>query len=232
MEVNLIITPTETQLIEECKNQNIQYIEKPLLIGDIHIEKNGKVEYIIERKSKGDLYASITSGRYNDQKQRMRDSGIETYRIVYLVENLLYRKQQEKIIWSAITNTLYRDRMTVFQTKNIHESVKFLKSLLHTIQKETVGSRDAETATVNITQKKKHVTHDNWFSHSLTLIPRVSPIIATKILELYPSYDLLKSAYQLHGKDCLSDITIHSKRIGKLSQQIGECLFGHELSKL
>lgn len=228
MSVNLIITPTETHLIEECNKQGIPVTLKPLLIGDIHIERNETIVYIIERKSKGDLYASITSGRYTDQKKRMRDSGIETHRIVYLIESLTYRTHQEKIVWSAITNTLYRDRMTVFQTKNIHDTVKFLKSLINTIEKVYIGSRDTETSTINIVQKKKHVTKDTWFKYALVLIPRVSEAVADKIIEMYPDYESLKQAYTEHGVHCLSNITINSKRIGKLSEQIGNVLFNSQ----
>lgn len=57
--MSLIVTSTETDLITELNNKNFSVIVKPLDIGDAHICYENNIVYILERKAKGDLLASI-----------------------------------------------------------------------------------------------------------------------------------------------------------------------------
>jgi ERCC4-type nuclease len=228
--IDLVITSNETKLIEKCKeNQNIKKYNinlcvENLLIGDIIIRYNNEIIYIIERKAGGDLYASIKDGRYKEQKSRLISSGLNTKNIIYLLEDLHFINNTiEKILWSAISNTQFRDNMTIFQTKNIQESINYLINLCCSIQKFYIKPEIKDTTSnnkiVNINIKKTTINPDQWFKYSLTLIPKCSLNIAEKIFEKYPSIHLLIEEINKNGINCLSDIT-HGKSSRKLGKKL------------
>ena len=86
--MSIIITPGETKLIEAFKDQNYNVIIENLLVGDIHIRKDDKTVYILERKAGSDLDASIKDGRYKEQKSRLFETGIPRKNIIYIIEKL------------------------------------------------------------------------------------------------------------------------------------------------
>ena len=91
-------------------------VKENLDIGDIQIiykdNNDEKLLVIIERKTYDDLSTSIKDGRYKEQKQRIKDSGIK-YKI-YLIEcDSKYDKNisiiQRKTIVSSTLSILIQD---------------------------------------------------------------------------------------------------------------------------
>jgi len=222
----LIVTPQEKDIIFQLRQLDIQFSVEPLVIGDIQLYKNGTPHIIIERKAKTDLKASIHSNRYHDQKYRMLDTGIHRHNIIYLIEN---QQGDQANVWGAITNTLYRDQISVFKTKSPKESALFIRSLFHSIQKHdyfTNSETQAEYKEICIDQKKKDITNDNWFCMALSIIKGVSKNIAIAITTHYTSYTELQNVYIQNGDTVLSDIQIGKKKLGKvLSKRICHTLF-------
>lgn len=233
--MSIIITPNEVNLIDVFKKLNVPYQLENLLIGDIHIRKDEKTIYILERKAKGDLDASIKDGRYKEQKARLIESGISKKNIIYIIENLQRPPNDscKKRVWSAICNTQHRDGFTIFPTKNIDETVNYLKTLADSVTKFTQASYNessppSETEkVVNINIKKSQIAKTDWFKYSLTLIPSCSINIATIITEQYPTVNSLLTAIREGGVDCLKDLKhgASNRRIGqKLSSVICQTL--------
>jgi crossover junction endonuclease MUS81 len=216
----IVVTPNEIDLINKFNELNIPITIEHLHIGDIHIRKNNNTISIIERKAKNDLEASINDGRYKEQKARLLASGIDSYNIIYLLENLTITPKNSKKVWSAITNTQYRDKCSVFNTKNIDHTCIYIESLRKSID-EFYNIEPENDLKVNINIKKKQVTPEDWFKYALSIIPRCSLTTAESILEKYPTYSSLLTHIQNNGPDCLADIKSNNKKIGiKLSNTI------------
>lgn len=202
--VEIIVTPGENAIInslQEFEKINI----KPLLVGDIHLLKDNKCAYIIERKAKDDLNASIKDGRYKEQKSRLIESGLPRKNIIYLIEGL---KSTEKRVWSAICNSQHRDGFTIFMTRTPIESARYISHLANSLRQFDVN----HNSEVNVEIKKKSITINEWFKYSLTLIPRCSLNIAEVIIKEYPTIDELKKA----NIDKISNL-----KHGKCNRRIG-----------
>ena len=239
--MTIIITPGETTLIQELIKLDIPYKSQNLLIGDIHIQTaNGETVYIIERKARGDLDASIKDGRYKEQKARLIETGISRHCVIYLVENLKTPNDDpgKQRVWSAISNTFNRDGFSVFQTQSTHQSAIFLNALRKSVEQHEsyfaklnaapdVQTSDSQSQSqsqpVNVNIKKKQVSKELWFTYSLTLIPRCSIGIAKIITDKFPTISALKDEIDNSGVNCLSELRYgeSKKRIGvKLSNEI------------
>lgn len=234
--MSIVITSTENLLIEAFKQHNINITVDNLLIGDVHIKHNDKVVYIIERKAKTDLDASIKDGRYKEQKSRLIESGISVKNIIYLIEQLKIPNDLSKSrIWGAICNSQHRDGITVFQTKDINETVVYINTLAKSVEKfppdELLNKENDSKSNVNVNIKKKTVSEKDWFLHSLTLIPKCSLNIAKVIIETYPTFKTLITAIEENGDTCLADLRhgASQRRLGnKLSQEICNIIIQHK----
>ena len=220
--VVLVVTPQEKSILHELDILGVPYEVCPLDIGDIHIKKNGQTEIIIERKAKKDLLQSIHgSNRYHDQKRRMRETGIPLHNIIYLVEQY----HEHPTAWAAITNTLYRDKMSIMMTKHAKQSAVWLRYLKQSMEKHDQGSRDTETSEVCIDKKKKHVQPDEWFMHALTLVRGVSVPIARSIVQQYPTYTDLYEVYKKGGRKALCKTKFNGRCYPTITQRIAEYVF-------
>jgi crossover junction endonuclease MUS81 len=226
--MSIVITPGEKTLIEVCQDRGIKIEIENLLVGDIHIRKNDSTVYIFERKSKGDLEASIKDGRYREQKSRLIETGLPRKNIIYILEQL--NKPQgsaHKRLWSAICNTQHRDGFSVFQTKSITDTIDYVVGMASSVSKFNGINDCVISNNVNVNIKKRQVKQDEWFKYSLTLIPQVSIDIAEIITMKYPNMNSLLTVAEDTGLDCLANLKHGEKhrRIGKkLSEKICETL--------
>lgn len=135
--MDIIITPTETDLIQAFRDRNIKYSTENLLVGDAHVRYDGVTIYIFERKAKNDLDASIKDGRYAEQKSRLLQTNLPTKNIIYVIENLPKMRDQSTYtrVWSAMCNSQHRDGFTVFQTKTTDETAQYISSIGQSVQK-------------------------------------------------------------------------------------------------
>lgn len=226
--MTLIVTPNETALLNAFKEAGVAVETENLLVGDVQIRKGEDTVYIIERKAKGDLDASIKDGRYREQKSRLLETGIPRQNIIYLIEQLKKGSPAvNKRVWSAMTNSQHRDGFTVFQTKNIAETVQYLTSLANSVSQFTAVEDSKVSNEVNLNIRKRQVSQQDWFKYSLTLIPKCSLAIAEVIVTEYPTLGSLVEELQERGLECLADLKHGetSRRIGnKLSVEICETI--------
>jgi crossover junction endonuclease MUS81 len=206
-QLKLVVVPGESKLIEELVKMNVAFTTEPLDVGDVHIRtEDGNVEMVIERKEGKDLEASIKDGRYKEQKERMKALVSVTFprhRIVYLIENMPKTSSLKKSLWSSVTNMQYRDGFTVFQSKNVSESVDYIVSMMNTIATQQEMSEDGSVATsstsnLKITEtqiKKRKVCPEDFFLNTLMLIPGVNEV-ATSVVEKYPTISTLQEAFK------------------------------------
>jgi ERCC4-type nuclease len=198
-QISIFVVPTELDLLNAFAENGVVVVQESMDVGDIQIRSKDAssdsdewiVEAIIERKAKTDLESSLTDGRYRDQKDRMlliRQSH-PSVRLVYLIEQLKISPNKKKSVWAAITNSSVKTGFTIFQTTSLSQSVEFIESYRYSISKqyEEAGS---ETQQLNLkvvdTQiKKKKVTPEDFFKHSLNLIPGVQDSVSEAIAEKF-----------------------------------------------
>ena len=89
------------------------------------------LDWIVERKRLDDLVGSITDGRFQEQKFRLRKSGIKN--VVYLIEEFSLSAEKStkfhEAIQSAIASTQVVNGYFVKRTQKLDESIRYLARL-------------------------------------------------------------------------------------------------------
>lgn len=224
--------------IEDYK-PSINYKITNLPIGDFILKDNETICYIIERKTILDLAASITDGRFREQKQRLLDSIGTPDKIVYILEGNKNQKKfgniSKAIIDSSILNLIFRHKYKVIHTSNDTDTFDTLVSLYKKLDsKEFDKTIESNTKLI----KKSDSVNDNILMHMLSVIPGVSNNIARKIVDAYTTLPNLISSYEkidnVRDKEImLSVIQLTDKRkLGvALSKKVYDSLYINKESK-
>ncbi|KAL9102359.1 MAG: hypothetical protein Q9163_002481 [Psora crenata] len=89
------------------------------------------LDWIVERKRLDDLVGSITDGRFQEQKFRLRRSGVKN--VVYLIEEITLSQEKaqkfSEAITSAIASTQVVNGYFVKRTQKLDESIRYLARL-------------------------------------------------------------------------------------------------------
>jgi ERCC4-type nuclease len=193
--VSLIVDNREN--IKELLEQKITNISfENLLIGDYCFKIDNEPFLIIERKTITDYAASIKDGRNREQKKRLLSQEVNK---LYLVEgNLLkdnssfrYNKVDKHTIISSIINTIIRDKINVFHTSDINETIFFIESIYRKLEKQgktfiehkSTYSQDLIN-TVNVS-KKKNIDPNISFQMMMNCIPGISTKVSSRLSSRY-----------------------------------------------
>lgn len=201
----------EHDLIARFKAESVECVTKNLPLGDIVIEHAG-VTAIIERKRTDDFAASITDGRWREQKSRLAASGAI---VIYLIEGSLYgQSKSAQTLSSAIWNTMLRDKMWVIQTRGIEDTSLHLQQLAKKVGRDIQG----HTGMKSLLSKRKRKV-DNAFQLMLMAVPSVSERIAAVLVAEYPNLTSLQQQLR-QDPDQLRHLKVTEKRnIGKKTIQ-------------
>jgi len=195
----------EHDLIERLRLENVTFRVERLPLGDIVIEHNGTTA-IVERKRTDDFAASITDGRWREQKARLKASGAM---VIYLIEGSLYdQSKSAATLSSAMWNTMLRDNMWVIQTRGIEDTSLHLQQLQKKIGHEIKGG----TGMTSLLSKRKRKC-DNRFQ--LMLMSLVSESIAAALVASFDGLPMLQEQLRSDAAQ-LKEIKVSAKRsIGK-----------------
>ncbi|KAI1289065.1 Crossover junction endonuclease mus81 [Mortierella claussenii] len=161
LDIREVRTLTDRDYIgQKLKDRGIKVIKRALDIGDViwiarlkessHSVPNELVlDYILERKRMDDLVYSIKDGRFNEQKFRLRRSGLG--HVIYLVETHKMGEQYDigaDAIRTAMTSTQVHDGFFLRRTNHTDQTIDYLVSvtnaLRHLYENETLyGIPDA-----------------------------------------------------------------------------------------
>lgn len=184
-------------------SKDFSYQKENLVLGDVVFKENDSLVLLIERKSVDDLVQSIKDGRYREQKQRIRESGISSGNCVYLIEgrlpryssNAKYKGLAISAIWGSILNSSIRDGFHLFFTNTTIETAQWIEYLT----KKFYGGEspfyrandttrlqhpDTEVAREKIiceVKKKADIDTKTCFQHQLCQIPGISEKIALSL---------------------------------------------------
>ncbi|KAK5978863.1 ERCC4 domain protein, partial [Trichostrongylus colubriformis] len=132
--------------VVECMAKSEHRMDmRPLSVGDylwVARKIDGTeviLDWIVERKTWSDLHQSIRSGRYEEQKQRLRRSPMKNR--VYLVEGTL--SPQYSACEQALATTMVIDGFMIQRTRSPHDSAQFLMRLTEYL-KRMVTSRQVQ----------------------------------------------------------------------------------------
>jgi crossover junction endonuclease MUS81 len=231
--IKIIIDNREKQLYTNIKERDLDiYKDKieinieQLDIGDIHIYfsyNNNDYLYIYERKTSTDLISSIKDGRYKEQKIRLRASNATS--INYIIEGdiitSIKNKNNQKMLTSAYLHTIYRDKINVFFTNNIDDTITFLLLLSSKIIDKPENFININNDnTINYidnckikTEKNKNIDKCTCYLLQLSQIPSISKEIAKNISSVYPSLNSLLQA--LNESDNKIELLMKINKIGK-----------------
>lgn len=229
----------------EINNIEISYKITSLSIGDFIIQSDlgniDTIEMIIERKSIKDLCASITDGRFREQKRRLFDSVKDSSRITYIIEGI--RKIQvlegvekqnilsQNIISGSILNLIYKHNYRVVQTENKLDTFNNIL-LLYKKFKNGDFKQDINNQTVELVTKSKKIS-ENKLINQLCLISGVSSKTAdviinemkfTSIQDIITSY--LSKSSEKEKEEMLCNIIIdNSKKIRKVGNALSKKIY-------
>ena len=147
--MKLIIDNRETGFIEKFQQlfppltHQLTVDVARLDLGDMIIRSDAGVdEVIFERKTIYDLASSIKDGRYNEQSFRLDASPVHNHNIFYLIEGDIERLYEYKartnksVLYSCITSLSYYKGFSVYNTKSLDESCKFIYNFITKLRKE------------------------------------------------------------------------------------------------
>lgn len=186
----------ERDLIQSLYNIPFNYMTQNLDIGDIQIIylDINKVEHnlvTIERKTYDDLSTSIKDGRYKEQKNRILNSISNSTRKIYILEgNKNNFKLSNNVLDGTIINTIVRDNIHIFISKNISTTIDFISNILKNIDKykENIINNKNNIETNNVlinTSKKSNMSSETCFINMLSGIPGISKKTSCSFIDKY-----------------------------------------------
>ncbi len=204
MSLKIIVDNRETNLFNNMKERDldkydIEITKQQLDIGDIHIIYND-IQFIYERKTIADLLSSVKDGRYKEQKLRLMANNPNN--INYIIEGTdiiaSNNSHNQQLLTSIYYNSIYRDKINIFFTKNINDTITLLL-LISTkiIDKPHNFSSNYQHSTDYIdnckikTKKCDNIDKETCYLLQLSQIPGISKQIAKNIKDIYPSLNIL-----------------------------------------
>lgn len=230
----------EKYLIELFEKKGYNIITENLDLGDFQIidAKTKEIIIIIERKTFADLSASIKDNRYHEQKNRLKNSLKSSVRKIILLEgsNINDFALAESAFHSSILNTMVRDNLHVYISKDLENTASFIENLLfqlvkyyEDLQKEIVlGEETASSSGVHV-KKKDNLTKSSCFQNMLVQIPGVSVKVATIFSDKYKNiFDFIKDMEEnFGGKENFKESVIQcisAEKFGVNNRKVGDIL--------
>ena len=204
MSLKIIIDNRETNLYNnmierDLDKYDIQITKQQLEIGDIHIIYND-IYFIYERKTIADLLSSVKDGRYKEQKLRLMANNPNN--INYIIEGTdiiaSNNTHNQQLLTSIYYNSIYRDNIKLFFTKNINDTTTLLLLIStkiidkpHNFSNTYQHSTDYIDSCKIKTKKCDNIDKETCYLLQLSQIPGISKQIAKNIKDIYPSLNIL-----------------------------------------
>lgn len=171
------------------------------------------LDFIVERKSVGDLESSIKDGRYSQQKYRLSRSGLS--RVMYLVEGdidtMAAPPASIKACKTATAETEVVNGFTVLRTSGSNATVRLYGDLTLAIsalyaQRTAASPQQQQQAAPTYADfqerlaRSKRVTVRDVWGLMLSGVPKVGKVVSEAIVAAFPTPKSLYLAY----KECIA----------------------------
>ena len=227
----IYIDTRECKLRELLEKNGATFVTKALELGDILIE-HPKRQILVERKTIADFHASITDGRYKNQKLRLLEWRNNTDGQTDARKNIIYLFEEktgdnkDRAYWGALVNMILRDNIGIIQCDGMVRTAQIITDIKKKLDEDKFNELEGGSQNISLEgyAKGKYNTPRNCYLGQLSLIPGLSPAIAEKIAEKYPNMRTLLD--EMDVKE-LSNIRITEKRrLGdKLAEKIHSYIF-------
>lgn len=144
--------------------KQLKVVTETLPLGDIIIADEKEEKLIIERKTVGDLLASIKDGRYEEQSYRLNGLEHSNHNIIYLIEgdvnkvNRFKDSQLEKLTsYSAMFSLNYYKGFSVFRSFHLNETALIICNMAYKLGK---GIASGKQGFYQNKQPKKEITEE------------------------------------------------------------------------
>jgi ERCC4-type nuclease len=182
----------------ECEFENLVY-------GDFQLGIKGAEAptFIFERKTLEDLLASIKDGRYTNQKARLFEV-FQPSQIFYIIEGSLgfgdaggASGTKTKILQSSVINTMLRDKIACFFTKNVKDTFDLLNGIVRRFREDPAKYTSSAPAQVQIqVETSDRDTPTQVFKKILCQLPGASEKTAVAITEKWPTFAVMNQELQ------------------------------------
>ena len=230
--ITLKLDHREGKLKELIATHPVMQNQPPVLLenlefGDIQILLGDTVLFIFERKTLEDLMASIKDGRYKNQKARLFQHFVPS-QIYYIIEGSMKysattTNNNDKIIQSSVINTVLRDKVACFNTKNVGETLELIVGIFMRIKEDAskypISFQQGALTEQSIVTTSAADTPQKVFKGLLCQIPGVSEKSAVAIMSRWPKWvDMYEEMYLLTPEDradTLNSIKVNDRKISK-----------------
>ena len=178
----------------EINNIKLDYKITSLPVGDFIIQKelhdNNTIEMTIERKSIKDLCASITDGRFREQKQRLLNSIGDCSKITYMIEGMKHMQIQDDkqlnmlsqvIVDGSILNLIFKHNYKVVQTENKLDTFNNIVLLYKKFRNDDLKNDTDIVHNIRLIKRSEAMANHK-LVHQLCLVSGVSSKIASVII--------------------------------------------------
>lgn len=223
--IKLIVDSRESNtILSELKSLNIDFEVRALDVGDFHLIRDDVIVAAWERKTSKDMAASISDGRYKEQKERLKvlDCSFKGYILEgqYPEKGIKCgsRVVPRTTIDSVMIGLTLRDKFIVYETASAKHTAELLAKMMVKIPEysddpEQQSYQESLIKSNNInTVRKQNMTPELCYVSQLTQIPGISFSIATCIAQHYPGISSLLQATETD----LSLIKLKERKLGKV----------------
>jgi ERCC4-type nuclease len=207
----MIILDSRESFLKMEITDNTLFECKQLHVGDVIINN-----IIFERKTWDDLYSSIISKRFAEQRERLKETRVQSENciVIYIIEGKK-KASYKKIVDGALENLILFHNIPVMYTGTPKETMELLLKIHDKVlKKECESDKGGGGGLIQVVRKSK--ISENIFLHQLALIPGVSVNIAKKITDVYPKITNLVAAFSEFGNEVLQDIQVNKRKLGKI----------------
>lgn len=208
--------------VNKLKEHGISASVDALAVGDLvwaARNKNSKqvavLDYIMERKRLDDLVSSIKDGRFQEQKGRLKRTGLT--KVSYLIEESVHLERTSSFsqqIMTAMSQTIILNDFFLKRTSNATDTVNFLVQLTRAIEKwyleldlyvvspHLTTSRSYELAIKTCRKKLESRNNNGWDS----VVDEKA--VSRNKKELAIDYDSFQTALSKSGMATVKDVYI------------------------
>lgn len=227
--MSVILDTREHDLV----NRMPQVPTKTLPVGDIWIGLSGEEilpgGIVLERKTVADMEASMSDGRYREQRTRLQAFAQEKgCHIAYLFEGDFSKAQRfhATVIWKWLVRLPFVHKIQYFQTKSLEETQIFIQTLATKWQEDQQEFREGKTTSYTSTIKSHNKGEQRDDPHNfaiavLTCCKGISAQTAEAILKACGGN--LTSVWQATEQQ-LATLQVSEKR--KLGPAVAKKLYG------
>lgn len=237
----IVVDNREKEIIKQLERLKATFTIENLPLGDVIFKIADQEVYVLERKTKADLVASIVDNRYKDQKIRLIENYVKKgIPVVYLIEGFYKSGGHESVPHrnqlAALVNTSLRDDILVYHVDTTKDSIDYILELQKKLPQFQGDNKNlAEAEYVSSIQKKRgdNITPENMLIVMLCQIPKVGHNVAKSVAEKYNTMSNLCLSFEEcedeHRELMLSELKVGKRRIGKIiSKQIYNFLHGKD----